>query len=917
MIQIKANYRLINLGLPGLLLIFAAPPGDLSAKTGQNQTAPQTPPRRVVRATKTYQPITLDGQLKEDVWLRAPASGFKQTRPKEGADATASTEVWVAYDKSALYVAANCHDPGKITARSGSRDDIIESDLFILDVDPYNDGRSGYTFAVTAGGSVFDGTLYNDVDADYSWDGHWEAKVAIIDHKGWSLEMRIPFNQIRFPKAQDYCWGINFTRQITRKGEIDVFSWAPSTQDIYVSNFAQLTGIAGINPGRHSEVEPYAVGDLELQNREQGNPLQTGNRSRANAGGDFKLGILGNLTLDATVNPDFGQVEVDPAEINLSAYELYYQEKRPFFVEGASIFNGFGRGGLGDDRLNLGATSPQPQFFYSRRIGRAPDPPEVGPGSFVDSPDRTTILGAAKITGRLGNWNIGFVNALTARENATIDDQGGRSQLVVEPFSWHGVFRAQKDVNRGYQGFGVIATDVQRDLPADSALGNRLNKNAFSIGLDGWSFLDNNRDWVVSGWLGKTRIEGTTADILRLQTSALHYFQRPDATHVKVNPTATTLAGWGAGFSLAKKNGNFLFSLRLGALSPGFDPNDIGFQQSVSDVLGVQESASDILSMACFSGYYRDYADKPRAVFKDLTIGVGPFLNYDFGGNKIGEGVVAAFNGSFVNSWQLRLTSRVLANTLDNQLTRGGPLALSPAAVQAELGVRTDSRRNVVLEGDLGFGDQAKNGHLWKTWLDASTWLCRNLRFSIRPSYTFMTTRTQWVDAFPDSRMVETYGSRYVFAQLRQRVVSAEFRFTWAFSPKLSLKAYVNPFIPSDKYGQFKELAKPRTFDFNTYSEGGSTIRYADGRYIVDPDGSGPAPSFSFPSPEIHPKSLSGTIVLRWEYLPDSLIYLVWTRNSIESTEPGNATLGSDLGRLLGMSGKNTVLLKVTYHLNI
>ncbi len=437
--------------------------------------------------------------------------------------------------------------------------------------------------------------------------------------------MRIPFNQIRFPKQAEYVWGVNFTRLIKRKNERASFAWVPKNEPAFVSKFARLVGVRDINPGTHVEIMPYVTGLGQFRPTEPGNPFETGSKAKGNAGFDLKVGLKSNLTLDATVNPDFGQVEVDPAVVNLSAYETYYEEKRPFFIEGASIFDGFGRGGV---YINANINWPQPRFFYSRRIGRSPQG-YVNQDGYVDFPDRTTILGAAKLTGQLAGWNVGFMNALTSREYASIDSFGLRSREQVEPFSYYGVFRAQKDIDKGQQGIGILATGVMRDLQTD-ALTGILNKNAFSLAVDGWTFLDKKRDWVVGGWFGGTRVEGSAEDILNLQTSSMHYFQRPDAKTVRLDPEATSLSGWGTRLNIAKQNGDWLFLLSAGALSPGFNPNDMGYQSSRSDVINVSFLPA------------RQWT-KPGQVFQYALAALGGYVNYDFDGNRTGGGASWAF----------------------------------------------------------------------------------------------------------------------------------------------------------------------------------------------------------------------------------------------------------------------------------
>jgi hypothetical protein len=878
-----------------LLLINVALPAV--AKEKSKQQAPVRPEQKVVRAVRADGPISIDALLDEPVWKGPASNGFTQSDPKDGAPSTEKTDVWVAYDDKALYIAAYCYDsdPKAIISRLGRRDAEVDSDWFMFAVDPYYDRRTGFLFGVNPAGSIMDEVLSNDVEDDESWDGVWEGK-AHVNGQGWTVEMRIPFNQIRFPKKDEYVWGVNFQRIIKRKNEKASFSWVPKSETAYVSRFARLEGISGINPGTHLEILPYAVGQAQLRPSEQGNPFETGHKALGNLGFDLKVGLKSNLTLDSTVNPDFGQVEVDPAVVNLSAYETYYEEKRPFFIEGASIFDGFGRGGV---YINADINWPMPTFFYSRRIGRAPQGYITQGGDFSIIPDRTTILGAAKITGKMGGWNVGFINALTSREFAQIDASGLRLQEEMEPFTYYGVLRAQKDINEGQHGIGFMATGVTRNLRTE-ALSILLNKNAFSLAIDGWSFLDKSRNYVIGGWFGGTRVEGTAEDILGLQNSSMHYYQRPDADHVEVNPYATSLSGWGGRLSFAKQGGNTVCLLSLGALSPGFDPNDVGFQYS----------ASDIINFQFLPGYSWT---KPGRVFQQVILAGGVFRNYDFGGNKIWDGALILSEGQFRNFWRFSAMAAVNPETISNRLTRGGPLALLPWGYQLELKVETDSRKPVVFEVDGMIYRRPDDGTEWQAELSLNWKPSSNFSLSIGPEYMGETTGVQWITKVDDPMMMPTYGARYVFGHLDQRIVAAELRLNWTFTPRLTLQAYLQPFLGVGTYSRFKELAQPKTFDYNVYGEGESTIAYADGLYSVDPDGGGPAAAFSFGNPDFNVKSLRGTIVLRWEYLPGSLLYFVWTQNRADYAHPGDFRLRRDLGDLLMAPGDNIFLIKVSY----
>jgi hypothetical protein len=883
---------------------------------------PQLPPpdAKTVQAVRATQPIVLDGRLDEAVWkTTAPATGFTQNDPEDGSPATEPTDVWVAYDDHALYVAAFCHDsdPSKILKRLGRRDAQTDSDWFMVAVDPYFDKRSGYAFYANPAGSITDAALSNDVNDDDSWDGVWENK-AVVNGDGWTIEMRIPFNQIRFPKKDAYVWGVNFKRMIRRKNEQSSFNWSPKSEAANVSRFARLEGLRGISPGGRVEFIPYAVAQTQLRPAETGNPFETGHRALGNAGFDLKVGLKSNLTLDATVNPDFGQVEVDPAVLNLSAYETYYEEKRPFFIEGASLFNNFGRGGV---FINANINWPQPTFFYSRRIGREPQG-YVTESGFARVPDRTTILGAAKLTGKLGgSWNVGWLSALTGSEFAQIDQLGTRLRQEVEPFTYYGTLRVQKDINEGKSGFGLMATGVARDLNdsgGGQTLAGILNKNAFSLGVDGWTSLDKKKEWVIGGWAGATRVEGTAEDILRLQNSSMHYYQRPDAGYLGVDPTATSLSGWAGRLNLAKQNGNLLVLANVGAISPGFDPNDIGFQYGGSDIINLQ----------FIPGYQWT---KPGKIFRYALVIGGWFRNYDFGWNKNWDGGILEFQGQLRNFWMFDTMFAYNPDTVSKTLTRGGPLAIMPSGWQVNLMLNTDSRKPVVFEFQGTTYQRAGVSEEWQGQLSARWKPGSNVSLSVGPTLMIEKNELQWVTKVDDALMTPTYGSRYVFGRIDQKVLGSEIRLDWTFTPKLTLQAYMQPYLAVGHYNAFKELAAAKAFAYNVYGGGalggggtggsgdGSTIAYdpATDAYTVDPDGpAGASPPFTFGNPDFNYKSLRGTVVLRWEYRPGSLLYFVWTQNRADFANPGDLRIGRDLGDLFSAPGDNIFLLKATYRWN-
>lgn len=853
---------------------------------------------KTVEALKVSERMTIDGILKERVWQNSGIEDFTQSEPLDGAQPTEKTAVWVGYDDKALYVGARLSDskPEEIIRRLGRRDDQTESDWFMFAVDPYFDRNTGYQFGVNPAGSVLDMTLYNDVREDLTWDGLWECATS-VDQSGWSVEMRIPFHQLRFQKKDNPVWGVNFSRTIKRKNERIIYAWAPRHESGYVSHFARLVGIEDIDPGSHIEVRPYSAAKAAFLTPEKPNSLKTLKKLSGNAGLDLKIGLQNNLTLDAAINPDFGQVEVDPAVINLTAAETYYEERRPFFIEGSRLFS-FGLGGVNYSSSFWGI----PLFFYSRRVGRAPQG-NVDANGVVDDPEWSTILAAAKLTGKVGKgWNLGFLGALTEREVVAADEDGHSRKEGIEPSSYYGALRIQKEFNGGRQGIGFITTSVFRSFQ-DDRLRNLLSRSALSFGIDGWASLAQDRSWVVSGWLGATQIAGSKTAISLLQSSYLHYFQRPDAGYVKVDGSATSLNGWAGRLYLTRQGRQFIFNASINMISPGFDVSDLGYQD-----------VRDSLHGHIQAGYDSPY---PGKVFREWHAVAGTARRYDFGGNKNDDLAFVNLGGKFLNYWESTLIWTYRPDRWTHDLTRGGPLMKNPSFAQVEWFLNSDDRRTWIftLSGSFYRGSAQDKG--WSMNADLRWNPRSNINLSIGPSYGPGFISAQWIRHIDDAEMTATFGARYVFGELHQKTALMNFRINWVFTPKLSLQAFFQPFIGVGAYGRFKELARPKSYNFHVFGEGPSIIRLENGIYTIDPDGAGPSPPFSFPKPDFNYKSLRGTIVLRWEYRTGSVLYVVWTQNRIDDSNPGVFQFGRDISRMFHAPGNNILMLKLSYDFNL
>ncbi|MEE9465548.1 MAG: DUF5916 domain-containing protein, partial [Candidatus Neomarinimicrobiota bacterium] len=482
------------------------------------------------QALELSDPITIDGYLHEPAWAGPGLTDFVQRDPLEGEEPTQRTEVWVAYDQSALYVAARLYDsaPDSIVRRLGRRDGDNSADYFAVGVDPWHDHRSGFLFVVNAAGAITDATLYNDASLESSWDGVWESAVT-IDDGGWNLEIRVPFSQLRFPEQDDHVWGMGFGRWIERNQENIYYVLVPKASSGEVSWFAHARGITGIERPSTLELLPYTSGSAEYLQPETGNPFHDGRDYLGQVGLDVKWGITSSLTLDATINPDFGQVEVDPAVINLGYFETRYEEKRPFFVEGSNIFR-FGAGGTTNNyAFNYGL----PSFFYSRRVGRSPQMDPIRDYDYSSIPNNTTILGAAKVSGKLNSeWSLGVADAVTRREIASLDSAGQRFKETVEPLTNYSVIRLQREISEGRHGLGVIGATTYRDLSTANGHSS-LSQSAIAGGVDGWMTLDPEGVYVMNGFLGYTRLAGGRSMMTDKQDSYPHYFGRPDANHLE------------------------------------------------------------------------------------------------------------------------------------------------------------------------------------------------------------------------------------------------------------------------------------------------------------------------------------------------------------------------------------------------
>lgn len=840
----------------------------------------------------------IDGRLDEALWqTAAPAGGFVQRSPRGGAPGSQRSEVRVAYDHHAMYVGVRNFDtaPDSIAQQLGRRDaDEIYSDWFSVGFDSYGDRRTAFVFAVNPRGVLRDTYLFNDDEEDPLWDAVWNV-AARIDSAGWTAEFRIPLSQLRYDVNGTLGavrpWGINFSREVARHGEESFWVPTPANAPGIVSRFGDLIGLDSLRPASRIEVIPYVRSQLETQPVEARNRFVPSRDVALAVGGDLRLKLPQSLTLTASVNPDFGQVEADPAVVNLSAFEIFFPERRPFFLENA---DGFAFGGT---RTFNGNDSPR--FFYTRRIGRPPQRrPSGGDVRAVGLGSQTPILGALKLSGTTpSGWQIGALNAVTMRENAEVLDTLGRTRReAAEPLSNYHVTRVRKLLRGGNAGVGGFISDVRRDL-ADSALGGRLPSSASIVGLD-WESAWQRRTWTVSGVLASSAVRGSAAAIDRLQRANYRSLQRPDATHLTYDPSRRSLGGHYGALTAAKTAGErVLGSVTYEETSPGFDVNDVGFQFR-SDFRTVSTSLT-----------YRNPLQS--SIAREYDLGIFTTLSDNFGGERIEERVSWNATTEFLNFWNLTVFGSFSPQTQNDRLLRGGPIARRPASLVQRVEVTSDSRRTFIANSQLTRSTDASGLTINRAEFGLDWRPAPQARIRLGPSYETQRTTGQYVLTVPASRSSFSWPTRYVFANVRQNEVRLDTRLDWTFSPWLSFQVFLQPFASSGKFSRFKEFTTPRRFEFAEYGvDLGTVTPLGGGDVRIDPDGMGTAGPFTIPNQDFTVRALRGNAVLRWEYQPGSALFLVWSQQREQAFDDVRSNVVGQAGRTFADPGRHVFLIK-------
>jgi hypothetical protein len=852
---------------------------------------------REVTAIRLDQPLEIDGILDEALYSTEANDHFVQYEPNNGILGSENTEFWVGYDDNALYIGAMMHDsnPDSIIARMSRRDGGETSDILYMVIDSYLDRRSGFWFSINPVGSIGDGTVSNDSNFDDAWDGIWDGQGR-INENGWSTEIRVPFSQLRFNKSNENIMGIGLARRIHRRNEMDFFTFIARDESGMISHFATLKGIKNIQPPKRLEMTPYITGNHGILKTEDDNPFYNGSDSRINVGTDLKIGIGNNLTVDATINPDFGQVEVDPSELNLSAFETRYREKRPFFIEGRSIFS-FGTGGP-TNHMSFGTM--EPTFFYSRRIGKYPSYGNDVEGDWIKVPSATPILGATKLSGKITDtWSVGSFSAITRREFANVQIDGENSEVEVEPLTSYNLFRTLKEFNQGRQGLGLIMSYVDRNFE-DEMLTSILSDKSTVFGIDGWTFLNHEKDWVIGGFLGYSNVVGSKDYISDLQQNSARYFQRPDADHVELDPDRTNLEGFSGKAAINKETGKWSFNSAIQFVSPGFENNDMGLN-----------FRGDNINKHISFGYKWL---EPGNIFQLAMLNTAYMTNHNFAGDKLSEMVFLFGFTRFNNFWTISPIIGIGPKTLSDHALRGGPMVISPSGMWSRLSARTDSRKSTIYELDIEYQSSEGGNYSLQMSPEIEMNVGTRLQIQFEPGFNKQVQIDQYIDSFDDETATDMYGYRHIVAQMDRKTVSAEFRIDYTFTPKLSFQAYFQPYITVGSYSRYKEFAKPESYEFIEYGKDDNMEIAEEGEdgYNLYPNGSD-GNLLYVENPDFNYKALVGSAVLRWEFRPGSTLFLVWTRNGSDEKNPGNFNFNRDTKDLFQANADNVFAVKLTY----
>ena len=826
------------------------------------------------------------------------------------------TEISILYDDEALTSGRRCRSRwglAGIRAPLARRDQLLPSngnngsfnslttDKIAILLDPYHNHLDQAWFEINPAGVRGD-----QFNGDPSWDPVWEG-ASHVDADGWTAEMRIPYSQLRFSRDEHQTWGLQVWRYVDRLNEQDMWSYRRRDQASGPAYYGHIEGLVVNHRARQVELLPYVVSSSQFKYADPGDPYRNSRESKVNAGADIKYNLTSNLTLDATINPDFGQVEVDPASLNLSAFETFYDEKRPFFVANRSAFSFGGASCIFCSNFSgLGV-------LYSRRIGR---PPQLNGwvanrASYVDAPDDATILGAAKITGRTSSgYTVGLLDAVAGQETARyIPSAGGAEQeQKVEPFTNYFMGRVRKELRQGATTIGVVATSTVRRLGGDSVLTAQLRDNATVRRHRLEPCVAQSRVSLARD-RGRVRRERLGQRHRADAASSTHYFQRPDRRvttdglfDTGYDTTATSLRGYGFYSRLAKESGTWQWEAQTNWRSPGFEINDLSYL--------------DRTDYKWMSGNVARNWLNPGSWYRSQVMITGGQQQFNYDGKRTDAQQQFYYGLEFLNYWNLRSFYIHKNTTDDDRLTRGGPTVKNPGWNFGHFQVSTDPRQRAVfdvsIEGSRGNDGTASYGFSPGIALKPAS----NIFVELAPNYNWSQSMQQYIETINDPTATAFGGKRYLFGYVTTRQLSLETRVNWTLRPTVTLQLYAQPFLASGDYSSFNEFAAPRVVKQLQYGKDVGTISRdaTTGTYTLDPDGaSGPASSFTLGDPNFSDRSLRGTAVLRWEYRPGSTLFFVWTQQRSGESATGDLNFSRDYRSLFGDRPDNVFLIKATY----
>lgn len=828
----------------------------------------------------------IDGLLNDSAWAAVPwENNFTQRQPLDGRMPSQPTSFKVIYDNSNLYVAIRAWDssPDSIVSRLTRRDD-GDGDAVGIELDSYMDSRTSFSFIVYSSGAKSDMLKTNNGSReDNTWDPIWTVHTS-IDSLGWVAELLIPFNQLRFNRVDEQRWGMQVGRYLFRKDELSLWQPIPMDSPGWVHMFGFLTGIDGVKPKRQIEIAPYVLAQAESFEAVEGNPFATGQRSRLSAGVDAKMGITNNTTLDLTVLPDFGQVEADPSEVNLTAFETHFSERRPFFVEGRNLFDY----ALTDYSVE--------SLFYSRRIGRSPQgSPELDEGEHSQIPLNAEIMGAAKVTGRgKDGISFGILNAVTNRAHARIDSSGYERTQEVEPLTNYIVGSLQKDFNEGQTRVTALVTSTNRNINTPEL--SFMHTNAFSGGAQ-FTHWWNSRNYYLNVKAYGSHVMGSTKAIERTQKFSSRFFQRPDITHVSFDSTRTSLTGHGGNIGFGKDgDGHWQYAAFLNWKSPGLEVNDIGYNTLVDDI-----------SQVLWFGY-RYW--EPFLFFKQVNVNFSQWMGHNFAGVRSYLGGEVEFETQFKNNWEIELDVEIQDRVMSYSALRGGPSLIIPGGINPSFYISTDTRRKLSLwanaslfEGKANRSRSVYSGLVYKPLSSLSVALTSGNSYS---NYTLQyVSNIEWEGEW-----------QYVNASLTQYVTSIEFRTDYSITPELSLQLYARPFFARGHYYDFKYITNPHAanfFDrFITLSDQQVEYNAIEEEYSIDANSDG-ATDYTLTNPDFNFRALQSNFVIRWEYLPGSTLFLVWTQGRESFDTDYSLPFGESNRELFRTFPHNVFLVKLSY----